>query len=106
MEGEWQQCTVGDLFDLKPGFAFKSSDFRDSGVGVIKIKNVKTNSVVLDDVSYVDERFLETKKDHIVNQGDVLITMSGNRFDGSRETWVGKVAQFLSSEPYLLNQRV
>ena len=106
MAGEWQQYTIGNLFDLKPGFAFKSSDFKDSGAPVIKIKNVKVNSVILGDVSYVDERFLGDKKDYIVNHGDILITMSGNRFDGSRETWVGKVAQFLSSEPYLLNQRV
>jgi len=106
MGGEWRKYTVRDLFDLKPGFAFKSSDFMDSGVPVIKIKNVKANSVVLNDRSYVDERFLDTKKDYIVNHGDILITMSGNRFDGSRETWVGKVAQFLSSETCLLNQRV
>ncbi|MDK2742871.1 MAG: restriction endonuclease subunit S [Nitrospira sp. BO4] len=106
MAGEWRQCKVGDLFDLKPGFAFKSADFIDTGAPVIKIKNVKANAVVLDDLSYVDDEFLEKKKSYIVNYGDILITMSGNRFDGSRDTWVGKVAQFRSSEPYLLNQRV
>ena len=106
MAGEWQDYKVGDLFDLKPGFAFKSPDFVQSGVPVIKIKNVKAGAVVLNDLSYVNERFLETKKDYIVLHGDILITMSGNRFDGSRETWVGKVGQFLSSEPHLLNQRV
>lgn len=106
MAGKWGRYKVGDLFDLKPGFAFKSSDFQDSGVPVIKIKNVKANAVVLDDLSYVDKSFLKTKNNYIVNYGDILITMSGNRFDGSRDTWVGKVAQFLSAEPCLLNQRV
>jgi type I restriction enzyme S subunit len=106
MAGEWHYYKVGDLFDLKPGFAFKSADFVELGAPVIKIKNVKAGSVVLDDLSYVDERFLDTKKSYIVRNGDILITMSGNRFDGSRETWVGKVAQFMSAEPYLLNQRV
>ncbi|HPO65483.1 MAG TPA: restriction endonuclease subunit S [Bacteroidales bacterium] len=106
MGGEWRQFKIGDLFDLKPGFAFKSSDFTDSGVPVIKIKNVKANVVVFDELSYVDEEFLKKKKDYIVNYGDILITMSGNRFDGSKETWVGKVAQFRAHEPYLLNQRV
>src|SRR3990172_9265809 len=106
MAGEWQDYKVGDLFDLKPGFAFKSPDFIQSGAPVIKIKNVKAGSVVLDDLSYVDERFLDKKKGYIVRHGDILITMSGNRFDGSRENWVGKVAQFLASGPHLLNQRV
>lgn len=106
MVGDWHQYKVGDLFDLKPGFAFKSSDFTYTGSPVIKIKNVKANAVVLDDLSYVDEEFLERKRSYIVNYGDILITMSGNRFGGSRDTWVGKVAQFRSSEPSLLNQRV
>ena len=106
MAGEWRTYKIGDLFDLKPGFAFKSSDFVESGVPVLKIKNVKAGSIVLDDLSYVDERFLDEKKDYVVRYGDILITMSGNRFDGSRETWVGKVGQFLASDPYLLNQRV
>jgi len=106
MSGEWQDYKVGDLFDLKPGFAFKSADFVQSGAPVIKIKNVKAGSVVLDDLSYVDERFLNTKRSYKIHHGDILITMSGNRFDGSRGTWVGKVAQFLSYKPCLLNQRV
>jgi type I restriction enzyme, S subunit len=106
MAGEWRAHKIGDLFELKPGFAFKGADFKLSGAPVIKIKNVKTGSVVLDDLSYVDEGFLEAKKNFIVRHGDILITMSGNRFDGSRDTWVGKVAQFLSRRPCLLNQRV
>ena len=32
--------------------------------------------------------------------------MSGNRFGSTKETWVGKVAQFQISGEYLLNQRV
>ena len=32
--------------------------------------------------------------------------MSGNRHDGSPETWVGKVCRFDEGTPYLINQRV
>jgi len=106
MAGEWKRYKVGDLFDLVPGFAFKSDDFNESGVPVIKIKNVKANALVLNDLSYVDPRFLERRKDNIIKFGDILITMSGNRFGGSKDTWVGKVAQFRNSGLFLLNQRV
>jgi type I restriction enzyme S subunit len=103
---EWQHYKIGDLFDLVPGFAFKSEDFQATGIPIIKIKNIRTNTVVLDDLSYVDQIFLQDRKDKIINQGDILITMSGNRFGSSKDTWVGKVAQFRESGTYFLNQRV
>src|SRR6266568_6301101 len=106
MAGEWQTHRIGDLFTLHPGFAFRSQDFVPSGVPVVKIKNVKANGLDVSDLSFVDESFLETRSSYIVRIGDILITLSGNRFDGSKETWVGKVAQFRETGSYLLNQRV
>jgi len=106
MATDWTRCRVGDLFTLIPGFAFKSKDFLTSGVPVIKIKNVKANAIELADLSFVDESFLAKRREHIIERGDILITLSGNRLGGSKETWVGKVAQFLIPGRYLLNQRV
>ena len=106
MASEWKALKIGDVFDLVCGYAFKSSDFRDEGVPVIKIKNVKADGVVLDDLDFVDAKFLDQRKDKIVRDGDILITMSGNRFDGSQGTWVGKVAQYRGANTFLLNQRV
>ncbi|MCX8482556.1 MAG: restriction endonuclease subunit S, partial [Crocinitomicaceae bacterium] len=41
-----------------------------------------------------------------IKKGDILITMSGNRIDGSPDSWVGKVATFNLDGIFLLNQRV
>lgn len=103
---EWIHCKIGDAFMLTPGYAFKSSDFVSSGIPLLKIKNVKAGAIVLDDLSFVDEDFVQTKSSFLIRHGDILITLSGNRIDGSRETWVGKVAQFRINGQYLLNQRV
>jgi type I restriction enzyme, S subunit len=97
---------IGDLFDLEPGFAFKSKDFKDKGIPVLKIKNVKANAVQLHNLSYVDEDFLQTRPNKIARKEDLLITMSGNRHDGTKETWVGKVAEFRHDGQFLINQRV
>src|SRR5205823_4004791 len=102
MERNWEAAKLGDYFDLIGGYAFKSEDFVDSGVPVIKIKNVKSNRMLYDDLSHVDSEFLKTRADKIIKRGDLLITMSGNRLDGSPDTWVGKVAQFNEERPYLL----
>jgi type I restriction enzyme S subunit len=106
MAHEGQQSRIGDYFDLIGGYAFKSSDFIENGVPVIKIKNVKANRMLYEDLSYVSDSFLKTRPDKLIQRGDLLITMSGNRFDGSPDTWVGKVAQFNAESPFFLNQRV
>lgn len=106
MAAEWKSAPIGDFFDLISGYAFKSSDFLEEGVPVIKIKNVKASRMLYDDLSYVDPSFLIKRADKIIQRGDILITMSGNRFDGSSDTWVGKVAQFNEEGKFLLNQRV
>ena len=106
MNSEWAEHSVGDLFELINGYAFKSSDFKNCGIPVIKIKNVKAGAFIDDNFDFVDPDFLISRSDKQPKQGDLLITMSGNRHDGSRETWVGKVTWFNQGKNYLVNQRV
>jgi len=106
MTVNWRRCRIGDLFTIHPGFGFRSQDFIPTGVPVVKIKNVKADGLDFRDVSYVDPSFLNSRANYALCDGDILITLSGNRFDGSMDTWVGKVAQFRGHGTYLLNQRV
>ncbi|MDD2882973.1 MAG: restriction endonuclease subunit S [Rhodoferax sp.] len=106
MSSEWRTQKLGDIFELINGYAFKGSEFQNSGVPVFKIKNVKPNQILLDDLAYVAEEVAKKRPDKQVLRGDILITMSGNRMDGSKDTWVGKVAYFDLPGRYLLNQRV
>ena len=46
---------LGNHIQILSGFAFKSKDFSDSGIPVIKIKNVTPPSVSLIDLSYVPQ---------------------------------------------------
>jgi type I restriction enzyme S subunit len=106
MSPDWQLLTVGDLFNLVNGYAFKSSEFIEQGVPVIKIKNVKAGYFSEHEFSYVHPKNLQSRKEKIAKVNDLLISMSGNRHDGSQETWVGKVAFFNKNRDYLINQRV
>lgn len=103
---EWRDIQLRDIVEIKNGFAFKSKDFVEDGIPVIKIKNVKPNNIVLDTLSYVSEDVAIGKDQYFIQPQDILITMSGNRADGSPDSWVGKVALFKSVGSYLLNQRV
>lgn len=106
MAGEWVSATVGDAFDLVNGYAFKSEEFIGQGVPVIKIKNVKAGEFSEHEFSYVSEKFLIHRSNKLACFADLLISMSGNRHDGSPDTWVGKVAQFRKRGNFFINQRV
>lgn len=103
---EWKEYNLGELIELNNGFAFKSKDFVTSGIPVIKIRNVKANRISLEDVSYVSMETALNIKCTPIMPSDILITMTGNRKDGSIDSWVGKVALFNHEGLYLLNQRV
>ena len=106
MSCNWPVVKTGDIFELINGYAFKSLDFTADGAAVLKIKNIKAGKLNLDNLAFVDTSFLSKKPDKIVLRDDLLITMSGNRHDGSMETWVGKVCWFGLSTNYMVNQRV
>lgn len=97
---------LGEICELVNGYAFKSKDFIEKGFPVIKIKNVKPNRILLDNLSYVDRKTVIGKEQHIISSGDILLTMTGNRFEGSPDTWVGKSAVFMEKGMYYLNQRL
>ncbi|MBP9865853.1 MAG: restriction endonuclease subunit S, partial [Candidatus Omnitrophica bacterium] len=103
---DWRSTQLGEVITFKNGFAFKSQDFTEAGVPIIKIKNVKPNKINLDTLSFVTEGTAKGKENYLIQPEDILITMSGNRADGSPDSWVGKAAQFKLRGRYLLNQRV
>lgn len=102
----WKKITLDEIAKVKNGFAFKGTDFINEGIPVIKIKNVKPNKILLNDLSYVSREVADKANKYLINQDDILITMSGNRMNGTPDTWVGKVALFQRNGEYLLNQRV
>jgi type I restriction enzyme S subunit len=95
-----------ELLVIKNGYAFKGMDFITSGIPVIKIKNVKAGLINFKNLSFVSSEVAAKAKKHKINKYDLLITMSGNRIDGSIDSWVGKVGMFPKEGNFLLNQRV
>ncbi|WP_194173961.1 restriction endonuclease subunit S, partial [Parabacteroides distasonis] len=50
----WRVGTIGDYVKVKSGFAFKSIWWKDSGVPVIKIKNISNNTIDFHECSFVE----------------------------------------------------
>lgn len=73
----WEIGSIGDYVKVKSGFAFKSAWWQESGIPVIKIKDISNNTINFNDISYVSEDKVDSAKDFIVNGGDLLIAMTG-----------------------------
>ncbi len=88
---------LGDYFQVKNGFAFKSRDFKKSGTPLIRISNINGGIVSIDG-AFLPNEYLEMYKDFQVEKGDILIAMSG--------ATTGKFGIYQYDNPSLLNQRV
>ena len=96
---------LGDVAKVISGYAFKSAEFGEKGVPVIKIKNIRVGTVDLGDAAYVDERFLELDSKYHVNPGDLLISLTGSH-PNQPNSVVGRVARMGNHQSRcLLNQR-
>ncbi len=103
---EWKEVKLGEFVKVQGGYAFKSKDFRSNGIPLVKIKNLINNKIDLTEADYVDEKFLEIASNYIINNGDVLISLTGSNVNQSN-SMVGKVAYVTKNTPTcLLNQRV
>lgn len=101
----YKEELLGDYIDILSGFAFKTKDFVDNGVPIIKIKNISPPCVTLDDLTYVSNEVAEKQKKFILSYDDVLIAMTGSHINQWASV-VGRVAKVKYSDKTLLNQRV
>jgi len=96
----WEVATLGTVSNVIPGYAFKSEDWSEAGIPVIKIKNIRPGNLIdSEQVDRVPESILSPKhKKYWLHSGDVLIAMTG--------ATAGKIGKLRSKEPMLLNQQV
>jgi type I restriction enzyme S subunit len=87
---------LGDVVSVQSGFAFKSSEYSDSGHFLIRIANVQDGYLSLEKPKYVALN-AKTKRFEL-SAGDILTSLTGN---------VGRVAKVEPEHlPAALNQRV
>ncbi len=88
---------IGDVCDILNGYAFKSENYTDSGIRVIRIANVQKGYIEDTTPAFYPLDSKELEK-YMLEEGDLLMSLTGN---------VGRVA-LLEKEmlPAALNQRV
>lgn len=88
----WGISTVGKVVSLTNGRAFKSSEWRNAGLPIIRIQNLKSEDAAF---NYFDGEY---EKQHLVEPGDVLIAWAGQLVSFGVHIWRGT--------PAVLNQHI
>ena len=95
----WEWVRLGGVTEFVNGYAFKSSDFSDTGVGIVKIGDIHNGEITTASMSRVEENIVAGLDDSLkVNNGDMLIAMSG--------ATTGKLGFNRTNEVFYINQRV
>lgn len=72
----WEVKPLKRLGCLIAGFAFKSADFAKEGVRVLKIANIQTRFLDLEDEAYVNEQIAKQAADYTIKPGDLLFALT------------------------------
>lgn len=96
---EWKYESLGNYIKVRGGKAFKSKDFKEQGVPILRISNIKNNGIDLKNCVYADPAKLQNYSNFLLENGNIVIAMSG--------ATTGKTGTIQEKNlPLLLNQRV
>lgn len=101
----YEKKRLGEYIDILPGYAFKSNMFSETGIPIIKIKNIIPPYVDLEDTSFVPKDEANAHNKFYLHYNDVLIALTGSHINQMASV-VGRVARVKYNCPSLLNQRV
>lgn len=96
---EWREIELRQICKVAGGFAFKSSEFVEEGIPIVRISNFDNDNVNLSEAVYYPNSSDKKYKEFLLKDGDILIAMSG--------ATTGKIGTITKKNlPALLNQRV
>jgi type I restriction enzyme, S subunit len=93
---KWKKIRLGDVCRLRNGYAFKSSNYKQEGIPVIRISDINAGVVQANNSVKVESK--KEYEEYLIEAGDLLIAMSG--------ATTGKFGIYKNNEKAFQNQRV
>lgn len=101
---ELGKVPLGKYVKVQGGFAFKSNDYLDDGVKLVKISNVNFETLTWDDINFLPNSYLDIYKDFALKDKDIVLSLTRPIIKSLNNV---KIAQVSTNDlPCLLNQRV
>jgi len=75
----WEWARLGEITEANTGFAFKSSEYKEFGVLVLRVTNINSDGTInLEDNKYIDSSAAQTiYKKYELFDGDIILVMVG-----------------------------
>ena len=74
----WEWTSLDNISEFKMGYYFKSEIFKDDGLPIIRIKNIKDETINFNDLIYFNKSDVKDDIDrYLIQRNDLLIAMSG-----------------------------
>ena len=104
LKAGWKKVNLGDIIEVQKGYAFKSKDFLNKGIKIIKVSNLENETINFLDCACISEENFEKYKKYALNYKDIIITTVGS-WPNNKNSVVGKVVRVPQvNEKLLLNQ--
>ena len=78
MSSELETKLLGELVTHKKGFAFKSSDYQDKGVAVIRVTNFSGDSISSSELKFVSREVAEANSAVSLKEHDIVVATVGS----------------------------
>lgn len=78
MKRNWEYKKLGDVCEILNGYAFKSQEYVDHGIRVIRITNVQKGCVIDDDPKFYPLTSESSLSNYMLVEDDLLMSLTGN----------------------------
>jgi len=104
--GEWETCLLSDVTKYIKGYAFKSEDYQDNGVRIIRVSDLSSDSIKNDvEKVYINEIKSKIYDKYKLRKGNIVITTVGSKPE-MLESAVGRGIFINNENEGLLNQNM
>jgi type I restriction enzyme S subunit len=100
---EWEVKSMRNLIRLQGGYAFKSGDFGEAGVPVVKIGNANKLGFTTKGIAFIEPEQPNKLKHYELYAGDLLLSLTGTV---GKDDYANITEVTNEFEKYYLNQRV
>ena len=76
-----RRCKLGDIADFKTGpfgTQFKASEYTQTGIPVINVKNIGNGLIIEGEIEYISPKTRDRLSSHIIHHGDIVFARKGS----------------------------
>jgi type I restriction enzyme S subunit len=105
-QAEWKNCLLNDITKYVKGFAFKSEDYQENGVRIVRVSDLSADRIKNDNEKvFIDEDKSKVFDKYKLSAGNIVITTVGSKPE-MIESAVGRGIYIHNDNEGLLNQNM